>query len=339
MEAFIQEKKVVEPKGKFKHVMALTLNSKTNFQDGIIRCVMNREGELDIKGYVDNSELHLVRANEDGTFEIGDQLEIKDDSQIIRNLIGEGDFIGFEDPDIWVDEDTGLMHLYFTIPVRTLATSNEKAHTFVSLGHAVGLELSSLVMTEPVLVAGGSHSAKEVSIAHKNIKGFRYNLFESRDRRAEKSYSTVGIALARDMGKPWEYGPIAFHPAEHNIPWIAEHASPGPLFPKSFIDIGEGKLVGIMNGREMSEEVDGQIIYKIFSVGLFIYDYEEGKIEWVSPERFLMDSEAKIITFASQFVETGPGVGTLYAHGDDSFVRAFTLNSDGIRKLLPEDFR
>jgi len=34
---------------------------------------------------------------------------------------------------------------------------------------------------------------------------------------------------------------------------------------------------------------------------------------------FIRDSEARNITFASAFVETGKGEGILYAHIDDSF--------------------
>ncbi len=73
----------------------------------------------------------------------------------------------------------------------------------------------------------------------------------------------------------------------------------------------------------------------MFSVGLFIYDYENGKIDWVSPEPFIQDSEAVSITFASQFVEIGPGKGILYAHVDDSFVRAYTLKAELLKSLLP----
>jgi hypothetical protein len=138
------------------------------------------------------------------------------------------------------------------------------------------------------------------------------------------------------MGKPWKFGETVFHPKEHKIPWIGGHASPGPLLPKSFIDMGENKMLGIMNGREANKKVGEEIKYGIFSVGLFIYDYELGKIDWVSPDPLIRDTEARTITFASQFVETKPGEGILYAHVDDSFVRAYTLNAEGIRELLPK---
>jgi hypothetical protein len=149
------------------------------------------------------------------------------------------------------------------------------------------------------------------------------------------------MVKSKNMGEPWEYGETVFHPAEAKIPWIGGHASPGPLFSESFIDVGEGKRLGIMNGCEANQKVGGQIKYGTFSVGLFIYDYENGKIEWVSPEPLIQDSEAgngkaRRITFASQFVETGEGKGILYAHVDDSFIRAYTLNADAIKSLLPQ---
>ena len=90
-----------------------------------------------------------------------------------------------------------------------------------------------------------------------------------------------------------------------------------------------------MNGRAANQRVGDKTLYGMFSVGLCIYDYENGKIEWVSPKPFIQDSQAKTITFASQFVEIEKGKGLLYAHVDDSFVRAYTLHADAIKLLLP----
>ena len=105
--------------------------------------------------------------------------------------------------------------------------------------------------------------------------------------------------------------------------------------PKNYIEhVGKGKLLGIINGREANQKIGDVTKYGIFSVGLMIYDYENGKIDWVSPESFIRDSEAKTITFASQFVETSAGEGILYAHIDDSFVRAYTLNAEALKNML-----
>jgi hypothetical protein len=257
---------------------------------------------------------------------------IKNQDEVIAQLSGEdADFLGLEDPDIWIDEQTGLTHLYFTMPFH-----DKKNHgTLVHLGHAVGKDLDSLEMTMPVLIDEGAGGAKEVSIAPVNKQGLRYNLVESSASDNEFAYSTVRTAIAKDMGKPWKFGETVFYPPEQNIPWIGGHASPGPLLPKNFIDVGEGKMLGIMNGREANRRVGGKILYGTFSVGLFIYDYERGTIDWVSPEPFIQDREAKAITFASQFVEQGKGGGILYAHVDDSFVRAYTLDAEEIKELLP----
>jgi hypothetical protein len=331
------EGKVIETDNQFKHVMAITLNPKANYKEGIVRCITSREGDVTVKGYVDRSELHKLSGNSLESFKIGERLNIKNEKEIIDNLTAGGrDFIGLEDPDIWIDDNTGFLHLYFTIPIKpSKKIDSSGEHIQIHLGHAVGKNLDSLEMTMPVLMDTVELSAKEVSIAPINKKGFRYNLVESRDRQTDTTYSIVKVAIAKDMGKSWKYGETVFHPKEHNIPWIGGHASPGPLFSKNFIDVGEGKLLGVINGREANQKIGDKIKYGMFSVGLFIYDYENGKIDWVSPEPFIQDSEAITITFASQFVETGQGEGILYAHVDDSFVRAYTLEAESIKPLLP----
>lgn len=327
------EGKVIETNNKFKHVMAITLDKTKDYKEGIIRCITSREGDVQIKGYVDRSELYKIKGNSLYHFDIVEKLNIKNEKEIIDSLITEDFyFIGLEDPDIWVDENDALMHVYFTIP---FIAKSKDIKNIIHLGHAVGKDLDRLEMTKPVLISGNDMNAKEVSIAPINKKGFHYNLIESKSRIEGTSYSVVQLAIAEDMSKDWKLGDILFHPIENNIKWIGGHASPGPLFPKSFIDIGEGKMLGLMNGREVNEKmIDATTKYGIFSVGLFIYDYENGKIDWVSEEPFIQDSEATTITFASQFVETKEGEGLLYAHVDDSFVRAYTLKRDEIKKFL-----
>lgn len=341
-EVYTECKKVIEADERFKHVMAITLNPRSDYKEGVIRCITSRSGDISIKGNVDKSELHLITGGSLDDFTIGEKLNIKNEEKVINELVRENaELLGLEDPDIWIDEENNLMHLYFTLPVVTFnADKNKVGKTMIHLGHAVGEALNSLEMTEPVLMGSYDNSAKEVCIAPLNTQGFRFNLIESRDRRTHTTYSTVRVSIARDMNGPWEYGETVFHPADHNLAWIAGHASPGPLFPKSFIDIGEGKRVGVMNGCEANEMIGDETKYGNFSIGLFIYDYENGKIDWVSPEPLIQDSEAgsqsgRKITFASQFVETGNGEGVLYGHVDDSFVRAYHLNAEGIKKLLP----
>ncbi|MEA2715059.1 MAG: hypothetical protein QOG91_87 [Candidatus Parcubacteria bacterium] len=326
--------KVVEAGRRFKHVMALNLDPRTNYGEGLIRCILSREGDVSVKGSVDRSELHKVKGADLEHFEIGDAIVIKNQDEIIRQIIRSGQvFIGLEDPEIWIDEMTDLLHLYVTLPLIDLYDERKSR---IHLGHAVGRDLDSLEMTVSSLIAGHGGDAKELSVAPKNSRGFRNNLFESSKREGDTDYSVVCVAVARDMGKPWTFGDIAFNPNDQGIPWIGGHASPGPLFSENFLDLGRGKRLGVMNGREANIESGKRTLYGMFSVGLFVYDYENGKIDWVSPEPLIRDSAARTITFASQFVETGTGEGVLYAHVDDSFVRAYTLRAEGMKALLPK---
>ncbi|MEI7709191.1 MAG: hypothetical protein WCI76_00585 [bacterium] len=341
MKNYIEHKgKVVIPDSQFKHVMAIALDRRTGYKNGIIRCITSREGDVEVKGYVDRSELHSIKGDSLESFQIGERLNIKNEKEIIDGLLDKDhDFIGLEDPDIWIDEKTDLLHVYFTIPMIGKRNANGKhiSETRIHLGHAVGKNLDSLIMTDPILIDNtGYDHAKEISIAPLNSKGFRYNLFESNIKGNIYKLSTVRLAICEDMGKPWKFGETVMNPEVWKIPWIGGHASPGPLFSKNFIDVGEGKLLGIINGREANRKIGAEIKYGMFSVGLFIYDYENGKIDWVSPEPLIRDSEAKTITFASQFVETGKGEGILYAHVDDSFVRAYTLKAELLKSILPK---
>jgi hypothetical protein len=328
--------KVIETNSTYPLVMAIALDPRTKYKEGVLRCITHREGDVMIKGYKDKSELHKVTGDSLEHFSISERIKIKGEDEMIASLMKEGlEFIGLEDPDIWIDEKTDLLHLYFTIPLLSIKKIENQLKG-VHLGHAVGKDLDSLVMTDPVLLTDSKGQyAKELSIAPINSKGFRYNLVESCIREGDTRYSTVRIAKALDMGRSWEFGDTVLHPKEWNIPWIAGHASPGPLFPSTFIDLGNNKRVGIVNGREKNKVVNGNILYGMFSVGLFIFDFENGKIDWVSPEPFIKDSEARTITFASQFVETNKGEGILYAHVDDSFVRTYSLKAEAIKTLLP----
>lgn len=337
MNSYRQHGGIAVRDNRFSHVMALTLDPRTH-EEGAIRCIKSREGDVAVAGFVDRSALYRVRGKGE-RYEITEPLSIRNEKSVVEQLNTDNlDYLGLEDPDIWTDEQ-GLMHLYFTMPF--ISKDKSRQHSRIHLGHAVGSSLDSLEMTAPVLEAPRDFypdaRAKEVSIAPLNVAGFRYNLFEGhdRDKENEETYSTVRVAKALDMGSVWEFGPTAFHPKEHRIPWIGGHASPGPLLPRSFIDMGEHKLLGILNGREANRYENSKTVYGIFSVGLFLYDYEKGVIEWVSPQPLIRDSEARTITFASQFVPTGDGEGVLYAHVDDSFVRAYTLYTEGLRELLP----
>ena len=39
--------------------MAIALDPRKNYKEGIIRCITSREGNVQIKGYVDRSDAHV----------------------------------------------------------------------------------------------------------------------------------------------------------------------------------------------------------------------------------------------------------------------------------------
>jgi hypothetical protein len=349
METFIQHPgKAIDPDARFAHVMAITLDPTSDFKRGTLRCITSREGEVDISGYIDRSVLHHVHQTGPQEFAIGERLEIKNQDSLVASLTPDGyEFLGLEDPDIIFDSEKNLLHLYFTIPL----VNRAEGRSLIYLGHAEGTDLDSLIMREPVLRTDDrGNGAKEVSIVPCASDGIRRNLVESSapgfhpEGGFELAYSTVRLAYAEQLGDAWKFGETLFHPANgfngKVIDWAGGHASPGPFMPRTFIDVGEGKLLGFMNGREANMISREQVVYGMFSVGLYIYDYEKGVIDWISPEPFIRDTEANTITFASQFVEEKDergeltGTGTLYAHVDDSFVRAYTINANALKALI-----
>lgn len=109
--------KAVEMDETFEHVMAITLDPHADYKDGVIRCITSRSGDIATSGYIDRSVWHAVHGDSLDRFSIGEWLTIENQDEIVSQLSGEKlDFLGLEDPDIWIDEKIGLMHLYFTMP-------------------------------------------------------------------------------------------------------------------------------------------------------------------------------------------------------------------------------
>ena len=82
---FEHKNKVIETDNRFKYVMAITLDPRTNYREGIVRCIINREGDIHIKGYLDRSELYKIKGDSLESFKIGEPLNIKNEKEIIRN--------------------------------------------------------------------------------------------------------------------------------------------------------------------------------------------------------------------------------------------------------------
>ncbi|WP_049893774.1 hypothetical protein [Salinarchaeum sp. Harcht-Bsk1] len=325
---------VIHAEGRSTHIMAVQFDPLESESLGIMRCIESREGSVNVPGYVDRSVLRLVEPTSPFTAETGDTIEILGSEEVVWGLpeYRTHDFLGFEDPVCCRIPADGPLHLYCTIPFYDAARG-----TVMYLGHAIGEDLRSLEMTDPVLgpVEDVHAGAKEPAIAPESSAGHRKNLVESVDVEDGTNYSVVRIAIAEEPGSPWEYGPIAFHPADDGDDWCGGHASPGPLLPPSFVDAGDRKRVGILNGREENVMDDERTRYGTFSIGLMIYDYEDGTVEWTSPEPLIRDPTARTITFASAFRQIDPTTGIVYAHVDDSFIRAYIVDAESLTSYLP----
>lgn len=330
---------VIEAGGFCEHLMALHLDLHGDDRLGVVRCIESRAGEVHAGDFIDRSEIHRVTMPTPYRATIGPIVEMAGADERVDELPDHprADFLGFEDPNLWRSAD-GKLHLYCTIPFLRA----EEPGFDMFLGHAVGPDIGSLGMTEPVLspVAGEHAGAKEVAIAPEASDGRRRHLVESNDVVDGCGYSVVRSVVAADFTGPWEYGDLLLHPAHDGKPWCAGHVSPGPLLPKTFLNPGDGKLVGLLNGRAAARDADGSLVRTnslgTFTVGLLVYDYEHGEVEWFSDEPLFADPDARTITFASAFRQTRPERGLLYAHVDDSYVRAYVVDAPALAAHLPD---
>ncbi|PSP51224.1 hypothetical protein BRC60_03430, partial [Halobacteriales archaeon QH_1_68_42] len=318
-----------------EHIMALHFDPRGDYEEGIARCVVSRTGDVEEPGFIDRSRIHAVDVRSPYDVELGPELDIAGSQAVVEDL-AESDrcnFLGFEDPNLWCDRESGVLHFYCTVPF----LDRNAGEISVYLGHAEGPGLDSLRMTAPVLEPEPDvhQGAKEVAIAPPSSEGGRYNLVESNDVVDDTWYSVLRTAVAPDLTGPWEYGEVALHPRDHSYDWFAGHASPGPLLPPEFVDVGESRRVGLLNGREAERREGGAPTFGSFTVGLSVYDFERGTVEWVSPEPVIEDPAAETITFASAYRLLGPETGLIYAHVDDSFVRAYRVDTAALESYLP----
>jgi hypothetical protein len=320
-------------------VMALAVakKQKKGKYEGIIREIVRREGNVGVSGFVDRSKLFIVESKNLLSWKRKGELKIKGIDEVVKELQGKNmDFIGLEDPDIYFDGKT--MHIYYTIAFKL-----SEGKYAVYLGHAQGSSLQTLKATAPVLSPDltqleSCSGFKEVAISPVLVNGNRMILCESGylDRTNNYGVSTVSLARAQKFGEKWEFLRVAADPQKMKYNWCLGHLSPGTFFAPDFLR-HKNLLVGVINGRSANRREGNKIIYGRFSVGLMLFNPETGEIPWISPEPIISDPDAKTITFASDFIQTNKENGILYAHIDDSFVRAYRLNSNVLKGLLPKD--
>lgn len=327
-----------------KRYMALCVDPESeNPYRGIAREVVAREGSPDVPGFLDRSKLIIVESYDLLNWEIVGDLKIRGIESIINKLMGDAKykrkFIGLEDPDILVDEK-GKRHVYFTIPFKYKI---QKGLTYINesdvyVGHAEGNNLESLTATMPVLgrVDNEIVGFKEICPLPIFDNTGRFVLTEVFVHRGnERKYSAIGVSKAKNLSGKWDYIKLVHDPEKESRKWCAGHSSPCRIFNPDILN-HKGYLVGIMNGREPTEEIDGKKYYKKFRPGLFLFDSKSSDIIWIDDEPLLEDPIATTITFASELVYLNKKEVILYAHPNDSFVRAYRLNIQKIKERLPD---
>ncbi len=319
-----------------KRFMALCVDpSSKNPYRGIARQVTERIGNQDVPGYVDKSKLVLVKSNDLLNWEVDGDLNIEGINDLVNKMDrDELEFIGLEDPDILVD-DRGIKHIYFTIPLKY----KNKDWYDVYVGHAFGKDLTNLSTQSHVLekVDNEIVGFKEICPLSFNKKGKDFILAETFvDRGGERKFSATSLIQAKDHYNKWKFIKLLHDPEIENREWCSGHSSPCRIFKKSFLSY-KGYYVGILNGREKTKIINGNKLYGKFRPGLFLFDDKKQRIVWLSDEPLFEDPLATTITFSSELIYLNKKEAIIYAHPNDSFIRAYRLNSDKLKKLLQKN--
>jgi len=317
-----------------KRYMALAIDKDSSKSYlGLAREITRSKGSVDVPGFVDESKLIIVQSKNLLSWTKKKDLKIINIDKILKNP-SQNDkyFIGLEDPDIWRDEN-GITHVYFTIAFKY----KNKIGFEVYLGHAQGKNLDNLTATAPVLspvLNKNIRGFKEVAISPEVYSKSRINLTEAQFvNENNEDFSRIAVVEARDMSKPWNFKSF-IDLDKIQYPWCIGETSPCVFLPEDFVSLNNRLLVGIINGREKKQVVDGQKVFGKFRPGLILFNPETGEIPRVSPEPLFEDPDARTITFASDFVQTNSDEGILYAHVNDSFVRAYRLDGRELQRYL-----
>lgn len=304
-----------------RRVMALSVDKEGKGKlKGVVRVITSSKGNVDIPGFVDKSKLIIVESRDGLKWKKVKDLKIKGMDEVVKKLSSKDKyFIGLEDSDIITKN--GIKHLYFTIAFKF----RRKYGHEVYLGHAFGSDLENLEATMPVLSPIGKkiRGFKEVSIGPKGI-----NLTEMQIHIGKKDFSAIGAV--KNNGGVWKYLDIVLDPRKLKYSWCKGETSPCVLLNIK----KENLVVGIINGREVEKKINGKRIYGKFRPGLILFNPKTGKIPWVSKIPLLEDPDATTITFASDFMKINKNKGILYAHVNDSFIRAYEIKLDELRKFL-----
>ena len=317
-----------------KPIMALAIDksSRKGFFIGIARAVVKRKGDVAVSGFIDKSKLVIVESKDGLKWDVKEELKIKEIKNVMEKLVEPEDyFIGLEDPDIFVEG--GVTHVYFSISFKL-----KHMGYVVYLGHAEGKNLYSLKATKPVLSPDldkidECSGFKEVAISPIVFKGSRINLCESGywDFENDCHVSTIVSTEVKNLNRAWNFSKVVGDPRKMKYLWCQGHLSPAFILPPAFLE-KDNLLLAIINGRTRTKSLMGKKIYGRFAVGLALFNPKTGELPWISPTPLIDDKEARTITFASDYLPINSKEIILYAHIDDSFVRAYKINLQKLKK-------
>ncbi len=315
-------------------VMALSILKKkeNNKYLGIVREIVERSSDPSIPGNVDKSKLYIVESSNCLNWKQKLELKIDGIDNIIEDLTNKNmAFIGLEDPDIFIENN--LIHVFFTIAYKL----TNKPGYMTYLGHAQGNSLYNLEATQPVMspnINNNFYGFKEVAISPEKYSFGRINLAESFHRtESSEGHSVIISAKAKNMSKPWQFIKIVVHPVDIKYKWIEYDTSPCCMLPRDFITL-DSLLVAIINGREKPAYINNKKVCGRFTIGLALFDPKTGNIPWISDRPLIDDTSARNIVFASDFLRLDKNNGILYAHIDDSYIKAYKLNSTKLKEFI-----
>jgi len=309
-----------------KRVMALAIDHSTikdKIKFGLAREITKTQGDVNIPGYTDESKLILVKSNDLLKWEKVEDLKIEGIDGVINNIKTKGKLIGLEDPDIINYKK--IKHVYFTIAFKL---SNKFYKIY--LGHAKGKILSQLKTTAPLIGPRKDISGfKEVAISiSKNMALTEMGIFNK--NTGIEGISIISLLKIDNPESNWKFKKIVLDPRKIKYEWCNGHLSPCRILDSSI----DGLNIGIVNGREKSVVNGKSIRYGKFRPGLILFNPKTGEIPWISREPLFEDPDAETITFASDFIKLNNKKGILYCHVNDSFVRAYEINLDELKKYV-----
>lgn len=315
-----------------KKFMSLCIDpSSKNPYKGIARQVTERKGHEDNPEHIDLSKLVIVESKNLLKWKIIGDFEIKGLSKHIKYLPNNERFIGLEDPDILIDEK-GLKHVYFSVPLMY----PDHFGWDIYIGHAIGKNLKDLTIEGYVLGPKNEKITgfKEVMPTPNLQNGSGIYLTEI-EIVEDRLLSAIAAVKSNGFGGKWDYMHLALDPRNSKHNWCKGHVSPCRVLPKNFIDPGNNLFAMIINGRELPSLKNGRKIYGNFLPGLALYNSKTVEISWVAEKPLFKDPKSTAITFASEFIQTEKNKGILYAHPNDSFVRAYKLDARILKGMLP----